>query len=110
MVAAAFPGGADVKRAPPDALDRTVAFFARRGGVDKAVKLARYAARLASAAAPGPPGAASALDAVGATLGAARKVYRGGKFLQHVSAPARRARRGTRSPRPRRSPRSATAF
>jgi hypothetical protein len=97
MAAAAFPGGADAKRAPPDALDQTVAFLARRDGIDKAVKLARYAARLASAAAPGPPGAAAALDAVDATLGTARKVYRSGKFLQHVNA-LRRAPRAQHHP------------
>jgi hypothetical protein len=72
-----------------DGLDKTVLFLNRRDGIDKVIKIARYAAKLVLATSPAEPGNAELLKSLGAveaTLGTSRKVYRMGKFLQNLRA------------------------
>ncbi|KAK1650739.1 hypothetical protein QYE76_068544 [Lolium multiflorum] len=75
-------------RAPPrDFLAHLEAYLARRDGVDKLLKISRYAARLALAAGPPLPAAASArLKAFESSVGLSRKAFRLGKFVQDVNA------------------------
>lgn len=69
-----------------DLLDTTVAYLKQREGIDKTLKIIRYTARLVAATAPSQSEAARRCESVQAALGSARKAYRLGKFLQHVSA------------------------
>jgi hypothetical protein len=69
-----------------DLLDTTVAYLKQREGIDKTLKIIRYTARLVAATAPADSEAARRCERVQASLGSARKAYRLGKFLQHVSA------------------------
>jgi hypothetical protein len=84
-----------------DLLDTTVLYLKQREGIDKTLKIIRYTARLVAASLPPssaqqqqqqhkkPSFSAEArarAESVQAALGSARKAYRLGKFLQHVSA------------------------
>ncbi|XP_047084209.1 peroxisomal membrane protein 11-3-like [Lolium rigidum] len=75
-------------RAPPrDFLAHLEAYLARRDGVDKLLKISRYAARLALAAGPPlPPAASARLKAFESSVGLSRKAFRLGKFVQDVNA------------------------
>jgi hypothetical protein len=74
-------------RPPPrDFLAHLEAYLARRDGVDKLLKISRYAARLALAAAPLPPPASARLKSFESSLGLSRKAFRLGKFVQDVNA------------------------
>jgi hypothetical protein len=74
------------KAAPRDFLAQLEAYLARRDGVDKLLKISRYAARLALAAAPLPPPASARLKSFESSLGLSRKAFRLGKFVQDVNA------------------------
>jgi hypothetical protein len=74
------------KAAPRDFLAHLEAYLARRDGVDKLLKISRYAARLALAAAPLPPPASARLKSFESSLGLSRKAFRLGKFVQDVNA------------------------
>lgn len=74
-------------RPPPrDFLAHLEAYLARRDGVDKLLKISRYAARLALAAGPLPPPASARLKSFESSLGLSRKAFRLGKFVQDVNA------------------------
>ncbi|XP_051181632.1 peroxisomal membrane protein 11-3 [Lolium perenne] len=75
-------------RAPPrDFLAHLEAYLARRDGVDKLLKISRYAARLALAAGPPlPPAASARLKSFESSVGLSRKAFRLGKFVQDVNA------------------------
>ncbi|KAM0899155.1 hypothetical protein ACQ4PT_021458 [Festuca glaucescens] len=75
-------------RAPPrDFLAHLEAYLARRDGVDKLLKISRYAARLALAAGPPlPPPASARLKSFESSVGLSRKAFRLGKFVQDVNA------------------------
>lgn len=75
-------------RGPPrDFLAHLEAYLARRDGVDKLLKISRYAARLALAAGPPlPPAASARLKAFESSVGLSRKAFRLGKFVQDVNA------------------------
>ncbi|CAM0872839.1 unnamed protein product [Alopecurus aequalis] len=74
-------------RPPPrDFLAHLEAYLARRDGVDKLLKISRYAARLALAAGPLPPAASARLKSFESSLGLSRKAFRLGKFVQDVNA------------------------
>lgn len=74
------------KQQQRDLLDTTVAYLKQREGIDKTLKIIRYTARLVAATAPPNSAAAARCENLQAALGSARKAYRLGKFLQHVSA------------------------
>ncbi|XP_047084231.1 peroxisomal membrane protein 11-3-like [Lolium rigidum] len=82
------PAAAAAARAPPrDFLAHLEAYLARRDGVDKLLKISRYAARLALAAGPPlPPAASARLKAFESSVGLSRKAFRLGKFVQDVNA------------------------
>lgn len=70
-------------------LDHAESFLARRDGVDKALKILRYSAKLllASPIAPSPSSELHGrLKAFEASVGSSRKAFRLGKFLQDVNA------------------------
>jgi hypothetical protein len=69
-----------------DLLDTTVAYLKQREGIDKTLKIIRYTARLVAATAPPESQSQQRCENLQASLGSARKAYRLGKFLQHVSA------------------------
>uniref|UniRef100_A0ACD5YMF9 Uncharacterized protein n=1 Tax=Avena sativa TaxID=4498 RepID=A0ACD5YMF9_AVESA len=73
---------------PPrrDFLAHLEAYLARRDGVDKLLKISRYAARLALAAGTLPPPASARLKSFESSLGLSRKAFRLGKFVQDVNA------------------------
>jgi hypothetical protein len=74
--------------APPrDFLVHLEAYLARRDGVDKLLKISRYAARLALTAGPPlPPMASARLKSFESSVGLSRKAFRLGKFVQSVNA------------------------
>ncbi|PRW51151.1 peroxisomal membrane 11A isoform A [Chlorella sorokiniana] len=74
------PGGADV-------LDTTVAFLAKRDGIDKTLKIIRYTTRLLLATSFGgsQTDLAQRLKRFEASIGTSRKAYRLGKFLGDVN-------------------------
>jgi hypothetical protein len=80
MAAKAQPGGADV-------LDTTVAFLAKRDGIDKTLKIIRYTTRLLLATSFGgsQTDLAQRLKRFEASIGTSRKAYRLGKFLGDVN-------------------------
>lgn len=69
-----------------DLLDVTVAYLKQREGIDKTLKIIRYTARLVAATSPPKSELQQRCENLQASLGSARKAYRLGKFLQHVSA------------------------
>uniref|UniRef100_A0ACD5XPA7 Uncharacterized protein n=1 Tax=Avena sativa TaxID=4498 RepID=A0ACD5XPA7_AVESA len=73
---------------PPrrDFLAHLEAYLARRDGVDKLLKISRYAARLALATGTLPPPASARLKSFESSLGLSRKAFRLGKFVQDVNA------------------------
>lgn len=74
-------------RPPPrDFLVHVEAYLARRDGVDKLLKISRYAARLALATAPLPPAASARLKSFESSVGLSRKAFRLGKFVQDLNA------------------------
>ncbi|KAF0902212.1 hypothetical protein E2562_014451 [Oryza meyeriana var. granulata] len=74
-------------RPPPcDFLVHVEAYLSRRDGVDKLLKISRYAARLALAAGPLPPAASAPLKSFESSVGLSRKAFRLGKFVQSVNA------------------------
>ncbi|KAJ0979888.1 hypothetical protein J5N97_015362 [Dioscorea zingiberensis] len=62
------------------------AYLARRDGVDKLLKISRYAAKIALAAGTVPPTLAPRLKSFEASVGLSRKAFRLGKFVQDVNA------------------------
>ncbi|CAL8466039.1 g5575 [Coccomyxa elongata] len=72
----------------PDTLDKTVAFLAKRDGIDKVLKLIRYTTKLvlASALADSKSDLAVRLKAFESSIGTSRKAYRLGKWLANVNA------------------------
>uniref|UniRef100_A0A1D1XP06 Peroxisomal membrane protein 11A n=1 Tax=Anthurium amnicola TaxID=1678845 RepID=A0A1D1XP06_9ARAE len=64
------------------------AYLAKRDGVDKLLKISRYAAKvlLASSAVRGAPDLAPRLKAFESSLGVSRKAFRLGKFVQDLNA------------------------
>lgn len=68
-----------------DLLDKTVAFLAKREGIDKTLKIIRYTSRLVAAVSV--PGTEVNLRASGLekSVGVSRKAFRLGKFLQDVN-------------------------
>ncbi|KAI8476804.1 MAG: peroxisomal biogenesis factor 11 [Monoraphidium minutum] len=74
-----------------DTLDKTVSFLQKREGVDKALKIIRYTARLIAAVAPEGSEAQRRFDLLQANVGNSRKAYRLGKFLQNVNGLRRSA-------------------
>jgi hypothetical protein len=77
------------KPAPPprDFLVHLEAYLARRDGVDKHLKISRYASRLALAAGPPlPPAASARLKSFESSVGLSRKAFHLGKFVQSVNA------------------------
>ncbi|KAF8069640.1 PEX11A [Scenedesmus sp. PABB004] len=86
-------GGSSMASPDKDTLDRTVAFLQKREGIDKALKIIRYASRLVVALSP--PGSETRLrfEALQSSVGTSRKAYRLGKFLQGVNG-LRRVRLG----------------
>uniref|UniRef100_A0ACD5X073 Uncharacterized protein n=1 Tax=Avena sativa TaxID=4498 RepID=A0ACD5X073_AVESA len=86
---------------PPrrDFLAHLEAYLARRDGVDKLLKISRYAARLALAAGTLPAPASARLKSFESSLGLSRKAFRLGKFVQDVNA-LRAARPGGLLPPP----------
>ncbi|EIE18544.1 peroxisomal biogenesis factor 11 [Coccomyxa subellipsoidea C-169] len=72
----------------PDTLDKTVAFLAKRDGIDKVLKLIRYTSKLvlASALADSKSDLALRLKAFESSIGTSRKAYRLGKWLANVNA------------------------
>ncbi|KAL6901940.1 hypothetical protein ACP4OV_004816 [Aristida adscensionis] len=86
---AAAAAAAAVARPPPrDFLAHLEAYLARRDGIDKLLKISRYAARLALAAAPPqlPPAASARLKSFESSVGLSRKAFRLGKFVQSLNA------------------------
>ncbi|XP_062213461.1 peroxisomal membrane protein 11-3-like [Phragmites australis] len=75
-------------RPPPrDFLAHLEAYLARRDGVDKLLKISRYAARLALAAGPPlPPAASARLKSFESSVGLSRKAFRLAKFVQSLNA------------------------
>uniref|UniRef100_A0A0D9VT37 Uncharacterized protein n=1 Tax=Leersia perrieri TaxID=77586 RepID=A0A0D9VT37_9ORYZ len=77
---------------PRDFLVHLEAYLSRRDGVDKLLKISRYAARLALAGAGGgsgpliAPAAAARLKLFESSVGLSRKAFRLGKFVQNVNA------------------------
>ncbi|XP_006651300.2 peroxisomal membrane protein 11-3 [Oryza brachyantha] len=69
-----------------DFLVHVEAYLSRRDGVDKLLKISRYAARLALAAGPLPPAASARLKPFESSVGLSRKAFRLGKFVQNVNA------------------------
>ncbi|EFJ13998.1 hypothetical protein SELMODRAFT_121160 [Selaginella moellendorffii] len=69
-------------------LEHLESYLARRDGVDKLLKIARYAAKIAVAAQPSPlpDGALDRLRLFEASVGTSRKAFRLGKFVQDVNA------------------------
>ena len=66
-----------------DTLDKTVAFLAKRDGIDKTLKILRYAGRLALATTSFEGN--TRLQSFESSIGTSRKAYRLGKFLQNVN-------------------------
>uniref|UniRef100_A0A0E0CZD9 PHD-type domain-containing protein n=2 Tax=Oryza meridionalis TaxID=40149 RepID=A0A0E0CZD9_9ORYZ len=90
-MAAAAAGSSDSRKPaahPPsrDFLVHVEAYLSRRDGVDKLLKISRYAARLALAAGPLPPAASARLKSFESSVGLSRKAFRLGKFVQNVNA------------------------
>lgn len=69
-----------------DALEKTVAFLAKRDGIDKTLKIIRYSAKLALAVSPSNAGLRDKLSDLESSIGTSRKAYRLGKFLQNINA------------------------
>lgn len=67
----------------------------RRDGVDKLLKIARYAAKIALSSPSGAGTLAPRLKAFESSVGLSRKVFRLGKFVQDVNALRRRRRVST---------------
>ncbi|KAL6644928.1 hypothetical protein ACP70R_016536 [Stipagrostis hirtigluma subsp. patula] len=82
------PAAAAARPPPRDFLVHLEAYLARRDGVDKLLKISRYAARLALAAAPRqlPPAASARLKSFESSVGLSRKAFRLGKFVQSLNA------------------------
>ncbi|KAG0551452.1 hypothetical protein BDA96_01G424800 [Sorghum bicolor] len=75
------PAAAAAARQPArDFLAHLEAYLARRDGVDKLLKISRYAARLALAAGPPLP------PSFESSVGLSRKAFRLGKFVQSLNA------------------------
>ncbi|KAK8959965.1 Peroxisomal membrane protein 11-3 [Platanthera guangdongensis] len=62
------------------------AYLARRDGVDKLLKISRYAAKIALASSLPPKTLASRLKSFESSVGLSRKAFRLGKFIQDVNA------------------------
>lgn len=62
------------------------AYLARRDGVDKLLKIARYAAKIALASSLPPETLAPRLKAFESSVGLSRKAFRLGKFIQDVNS------------------------
>ncbi|KAG0500053.1 hypothetical protein HPP92_000125 [Vanilla planifolia] len=62
------------------------AYLARRDGIDKLLKISRYAARIALASALPPETLATRLKAFESSVGLSRKAFRLGKFVQDINA------------------------
>ncbi|KAL5209684.1 hypothetical protein ABZP36_005307 [Zizania latifolia] len=74
-------------RPPPrDFLVHVEAYLSRRDGVDKLLKISRYAARLALSAGPLPPASSARLKSFESSVGLSRKAFRLGMFVQSVNA------------------------
>uniref|UniRef100_A0A8R7Q6Q5 Peroxisomal membrane protein 11A n=1 Tax=Triticum urartu TaxID=4572 RepID=A0A8R7Q6Q5_TRIUA len=86
MASEARKTAAAARPPPRDFLAHLEAYLARRDGVDKLLKISRYAARLALAAGPLPPPASARLKSFESSLGLSRKAFRLGKFVQDVNA------------------------
>ncbi|XP_066347897.1 peroxisomal membrane protein 11-3-like [Miscanthus floridulus] len=85
--AAAAAAAADARQPARDFLAHLEAYLGRRDGVDKLLKISRYAARLALAAGPPlPPGASARLKSFESSVGLSRKAFRLGKFVQSLNA------------------------
>lgn len=71
----------------PDVLDQTVAFLAKRDGIDKTLKIIRYTTRLllATALSGRDDDLAKRLKDFEGSIGTSRKAYRLGKFLGDVN-------------------------
>lgn len=69
-----------------DFLVHLEAYLARRDGVDKLLKISRYAAKIALAAGTLPPELAPRVKSFESSVGLSRKAFRLGKFVQDVNA------------------------
>eukprot|EP00775_Hariotina_reticulata_P012699 gene12699-12830_t len=68
-----------------DTLDKTIAFLQKREGIDKTLKIVRYASRLIVAISPPGSDQQKRFEALQSSVGTSRKAYRLGKFLQDVN-------------------------
>ncbi|CAL9037941.1 unnamed protein product [Musa banksii] len=82
------PGVAPPRGGDRDFLLHLEAYLARRDGVDKLLKISRYAAKIALSApsSPIPPALAPRLKAFESSVGLSRKAFRLGKFVQDLNA------------------------
>lgn len=69
-----------------DTLDKTVAYLAKREGIDKTLKIIRYTSKILVASLPEGSIARQKFAALDSSIGTSRKAYRLGKFLQSVNA------------------------
>lgn len=69
--------------AGPDTIDKTVAFLAKRDGIDKVLKVIRYSSKLllATSALQSSPELAGRLKEFEGSIGTSRKAYRLGKWI-----------------------------
>lgn len=86
MASEARKSTAAARPPPRDFLVHLEAYLARRDGVDKLLKISRYAARLALAGGPLPHAASARLKSFESSVGLSRKAFRLGKFVQDVNA------------------------
>lgn len=68
-----------------DTLDKTVAFLAKREGIDKVLKITRYTSRLIAATTVPGSELNARFAALESSIGTSRKAYRLGKFLQDLN-------------------------
>ncbi|XP_020108343.1 peroxisomal membrane protein 11-3-like [Ananas comosus] len=80
------PPRAAAAAAERDFLLHLEAYLARRDGVDKLLKIARYAAKIALSSPSGAGTLAPRLKAFESSVGLSRKAFRLGKFVQDVNA------------------------
>ncbi|PKA57719.1 Peroxisomal membrane protein 11A [Apostasia shenzhenica] len=87
------PSGNPKTEPPPASVDRRrdfllhlEAYLARRDGVDKLLKISRYAAKIALASSLPPKTVAGRLKSFESSVGLSRKAFRLGKFVQDVNA------------------------
>ncbi|KAG1670751.1 hypothetical protein FOA52_013978 [Chlamydomonas sp. UWO 241] len=77
---------AEKPKCKPDLVDQLISFLGKREGIDKALKLIRYSAKLVAATSGSMPEVYKRAKALDKSLGTTRKAFRLGKFLQDINS------------------------